>query len=102
MTPQEKIRRFMSGESEPDTSLLPEPSPKRLEDPFSGFVTLTASERAYVQYALGEAYARGGFDYKGENHYELARRVMLRLLGPLRLTHLVSEGGTKLMPLESP
>lgn len=73
---------------------------KRLEDVFAGYVELTASERSYVQFALGEAYAQGGFLYKGENHREIANRVTEKLLGPLKLTHLVAPDGMCLVSID--
>jgi hypothetical protein len=67
-----------------------------LEDIFSGFVELEASERAYILHALSEAYMNGGWLPVGRQPGELMRSIGEKL-GVLKLTKMVVPDGSKLV-----
>lgn len=66
---------------------------KRKEDIFAGHVKLTATQKAYLAYALQELYMSGrwiGRDKRRDIH----EAVMAAVLGPLRMTQMVTPDGT--------
>jgi len=67
-----------------------------LEDIFTGSLDLTASELAYVRYALAELYMRGGWCPRGEDRLELTRRLNEKL-GALKLDRMVTPDGSRLV-----
>lgn len=71
----------------------------RLQDVFSGIVELTARQRSFVSYLLGSSYMGGDPVPEAGNRREFYRRLVRSLLGPLRLTQMVSPDGSRLVPV---
>ena len=71
----------------------------KLEDIFAGPLELTASELAYLRYAVAELYMRGGWCPKGENQRDFAKRVNEKL-GTLKLDRMVTPDGSRLVSVE--
>lgn len=74
--------------------------PPELEDVFVGTLELTASELAYVRYALNNQYMQGGWPCpKGGSRRELVQRVGTKL-SALKLERMVTPDGSRLVSVE--
>lgn len=71
----------------------------KLQDIFTGPLELTASELAYLHYALNELYMRGGWCPKGENRLDFTRRLNEKL-ATLKLDRMVTPNGDRLVSVE--
>jgi hypothetical protein len=71
----------------------------KLQDIFVGSLELTASELAYLHYALIELYMRGGWCPKGENRLDFTRRLNEKL-GRLKLDRMATPNGDRLVSVE--
>jgi hypothetical protein len=71
----------------------------KLEDIFAGTLELTASERAYLRYAVVELYMSGDCAPKGVNRRDFTKRI-LEKLNILKLDRMVTPDGTRLVSVE--
>ena len=71
----------------------------KLEDIFTGTLELTASELAYLRYAIQELYMQGGWCPAGENRRDFAKRVSTKL-GVLKLKRMVTPDGSRLVSVD--